>query len=342
MSNASNSTRGTTEPAHPDMEYRRLGRSGLTVSVVGLGCNNLGRSGTATESQQGSDAVVQAALDAGITLFDTADTYGREPGLSETRLGKSLGGHREDVIVATKFGMDTSGANGRDFGARGSRRYIMRAVEASLGRLGTDYIDLYQFHTPDPLTPIDETLAALDDLVASGKVRYVGHSNRAGWQIAEAEFTARSGGYTRFVSSQNHYNLLDRRAELEVLPASTAFGLGVLPYFPLANGLLTGKYSSGQAPEGSRLTHSRQNLLENADFGQLAELGDFAAARDLTSVQVAFSWLAAQTPVSSVIAGATRVEQVRQNAVAASWKPSAVDLAELDRIFPREPKVALF
>lgn len=342
MSNASNSTRGTAPEAHPEMEYRRLGRSGLTVSVVGLGCNNLGRSGTATESQEGTDAVVHAALDAGITLFDTADTYGREPGLSESRLGKALGGHREDVIVATKFGMDTAGANGRDFGARGSRRYIMRAVEASLGRLGTDYIDLYQFHTPDPLTPIDETLAALDDLVASGKVRYVGHSNRAGWQIAEAEFTARSGGYTRFVSSQNHYNLLDRRAELEVLPASAAYGLGVLPYFPLANGLLTGKYSAGQAPEGSRLTHSRQNLLEKADFDQLAALGDFAAARDLTAVQVAFSWLAAQSPVASVIAGATRIEQVRQNAVAASWKPTVEDLAELDRIFPREPKVALF
>ncbi|HXD27127.1 MAG TPA: aldo/keto reductase [Arthrobacter sp.] len=324
------------------MEYRRLGRSGLTVSVVGLGCNNLGRSGTATESQQGTDAVVHAALDAGITLFDTADTYGREPGLSETRLGKALGGHRDEVIVATKFGMDAGGANGRDFGARGSRRYIMRAVEASLGRLGTDYIDLYQLHTPDPLTPIDETLAALDDLVASGKVRYIGHSNRAGWQIAEAEFTARSGGYTRFISSQNHYNLLDRRAELEVLPASQAYGLGVLPYFPLANGLLTGKYSDGRAPEGSRLTHSRQNLLEKADFAQLAELGDFAAARGLTPVQVAFSWLAAQSPVSSVIAGATRVDQVRQNALAASWAPGAEDLAELDRIFPREPKVALF
>lgn len=342
MSIASNSTRTPAPQAHPDMEYRRLGHSGLTVSVVGLGCNNLGRSGTATESQQGTDAVVHAALDAGITLFDTADTYGREPGLSETRLGKALGGHRDEVIVATKFGMDAGGANGRDFGARGSRRYIMRAVEASLGRLGTDYIDLYQFHTPDALTPIDETLAALDDLVASGKVRYIGHSNRAGWQIAEAEFTARSGGYTRFISSQNHYNLLDRRAELEVLPASQAYGLGLLPYFPLANGLLTGKYSDGRAPEGSRLTHSRQNLLEKADFAQLAALGDFAAARDLTPVQVAFSWLAAQTPVSSVIAGATRVDQVRQNALAASWTPGPEDLAELDRIFPREPKVALF
>lgn len=342
MSSPGNSTRTATAETPPDMEYRRLGRSGLSVSVVGLGCNNLGRSGTATESQEGTNAIVHAALDAGITLFDTADTYGREPGLSETRLGKALGRRREDVVVATKFGMDAGGANGRDFGARGSRKYIMQSVEASLGRLGTDYIDLYQFHTPDDLTPIDETLAALDDLVASGKVRYIGHSNRAGWQIAEAEFTARTGGYTRFISSQNHYNLLDRRAELEVLPASNAYGLGVLPYFPLANGLLTGKYTTGQAPTGSRLSHSRQNLLERADFDQLSELADFAAARHLTPVQVAFSWLAAQAPVSSVIAGATRVEQVRQNAAAAAWKPTADDLIELDRIFPREPKVALF
>ena len=322
--------------------YNRLGASGLTVSTVGLGCNNLGRSGTKTEDQAGTDAVVNAAIDAGITLFDTADTYGAVPGLSEERLGKALGARRDDVVLATKFGMDMQGANGRDFDARGSRRYIVKAAEASLRRLGTDWIDLYQFHTPDPLTPIEETLAALDDLVRSGKVRYIGHSNRAGWQIAEAEFTARAGGYTPFISAQNHYNLLDRRAELEVVPAAEAYGLGILPYFPLANGLLTGKYSSGKAPEGSRLTHSRQNLLEKADFDQLAEFGAFAKDRGLTEVQVAFSWLAAQPAVSSVIAGATTVEQVQQNAEAAFWEPSAKDLEELDRIFPRVPKVALF
>ncbi|MET1036058.1 MAG: aldo/keto reductase [Arthrobacter sp.] len=324
------------------MEYRRLGDSGLAVSVVGLGCNNLGRSGTATESQDGTDAVVHAAIDAGVTLFDTADSYGAEPGLSETRLGKALGGRRDDVVVATKFGMDMRGANGRDFGARGSRRYIATAVEASLRRLGTDYIDLYQFHVPDALTPIEETLAALDDLVRAGKVRYIGHSNRAGWQIAEAEFVARQGGYAPFVSSQSHYNLLDRRAELEVVPAAEAYGLGVLPYFPLANGLLTGKYSAGRAPEGSRLTHSRQNLLERADFGQLREFGDFARERGLTELQVAFSWLAAQPTVSSVIAGATRPEQVVENAGSAAWVPTAGDLEVLDGIFPRTPKVALF
>ncbi|UPO78017.1 aldo/keto reductase [Arthrobacter sp. Helios] len=322
--------------------YNRLGNSGLTVSTVGLGCNNLGRPGTATESQEGTDAVVHAAVDAGITLFDTADTYGAVPGLSEERLGKALGSRRSDVVLATKFGMDMKGVNGPDFDARGSRRYIMTAVEASLRRLGTDWIDLYQFHTPDPLTPIDETLAALDDLVTSGKVRYIGHSNRAGWQIAEAEFTARAAGSTRFISAQNHYNLLDRRAELEVTPAAEAYGLGVLPYFPLANGLLTGKYSSGSAPEGSRLTHSRTNLLQDADYDQLREFGQFAAERGLSEIQVAFSWLASRPSVSSVIAGATKPEQIRQNAEAASWVPSDKDLEELDRIFPQAPKVALF
>lgn len=322
--------------------YNRLGNSGLTVSTVGLGCNNLGRPGTATESQEGTDAVVHAAVDAGITLFDTADTYGAVPGLSEERLGKALGSRRSDVVLATKFGMDMKGVNGPDFDARGSRRYIMTAVEASLRRLGTDWIDLYQFHTPDPLTPIDETLAALDDLVTSGKVRYIGHSNRAGWQIAEAEFTARAAGSTRFISAQNHYNLLDRRAELEVTPAAEAYGLGVLPYFPLANGLLTGKYSSGSAPEGSRLTHSRTNLLQDADYDQLREFGQFAAERGLSEIQVAFSWLASRPSVSSVIAGATKPEQIRQNAEAASWVPSDEDLEDLDRIFPQAPKVALF
>jgi len=324
------------------MDIRRLGRSGLAVSVVGLGCNNLGRRGAATETQEGTDAVVHAALDAGVTLFDVADTYGAEPGLSETMLGRALGRRRDEVVLATKFGMDVRGANGPDFGARGSRRYIMTAVEASLRRLGTDHIDLYQFHTPDPETPVEETLSALDDLVRSGKVRYVGHSNRAGWQIAEAEFVARARGGARFISSQNHYNLLDRRAELEVTPASEAYGLGVLPYFPLASGLLTGKYSSGEAPEGSRLTHSRRHMLEEADLDQLRAFGDFARGRGLTELQVAFSWLASRPSVDSVIAGATRPEQVRDNAEAVGWVPTAEDEAALDEIFPPVDKVALF
>jgi len=325
-----------------EMNYVHLGHSGLVVSEIGLGCNNLGRPGTATLTQEGTDAVVHAAIDAGVTLFDTADTYGAEPGLSEERLGVALKGRRDDVVVATKFGMDARGANGADFGARGSRRYIVKAAEASLRRLGTDHIDLYQFHTPDAGTPIDETLAALDALVSAGKVRYIGHSNRAGWQIAEAEFVARELGTERFVSAQNHYNLLDRRAELEVLPASRTYGLGVLPYFPLANGLLTGKYSGGVAPEGSRLSHSRQEYLENADLEQLRAFGEFASARGVSEVNVAFSWLLAQDPVASVIAGATRPEQIVENAGAGAWVPGDEDLAELDELFPAAARIALF
>lgn len=324
------------------MRHTRLGRSGLTVSVVGLGCNNLGRPGTATLEQDGTDAVVHAALDAGITFFDVADIYGAQPGLSEERLGRALGARRDDVVIGTKFGMDMAGANGVDHDARGSRRYIVRAVEASLRRLGTDWIDLYQFHTPDPATPIDETLRALDDLVRAGKVRYVGHSNRTGWQIAQAEYVARELGTERFVSAQNHYNLLDRRAELEVVPAAAEFSLGVLPYFPLANGLLTGKYSQGAAPEGSRLSHVRQHMVADADLEQLAAFGEFARARGITEVQAAIGWLAAQGPVSSVIAGATRTGQVAENARAADWEATEADLAELDALFPGPEKVALF
>lgn len=324
------------------MRHTRLGRSGLTVSVIGLGCNNLGRPGTATLEQAGTDAVVHAALDAGITFFDVADIYGAEPGLSEERLGRALGARRDEVVIGTKFGMDMGGVAGDDGGARGSRRYIVRAVEDSLRRLGTDWIDLYQFHTPDPATPIEETLRALDDLVRAGKVRYVGHSNRAGWQIAQAEYVARELGVERFVSAQNHYNLLDRRAELEVVPAAAEFGLGVLPYFPLANGLLTGKYSQGDAPEGSRLSHVRQHMVADADLEQLAAFGRFARERGITEVQAAIGWLAAQGPVPSVIAGATRAAQVVENAAAADWLATAEDLAELDALFPGPEKVALF
>ena len=324
------------------IEHRQVGRSGLTVSTVGLGCNNLGRIGSITESQEGSDAVVHAALDAGITLFDMADMYGSFAGQGETMLGRALGAERDNVVVATKFGLDAGGANGVDWGRRGSRKYIMQSVEASLRRLNTDYIDLYYYHSPDPQTPIGETLAALDDLVKQGKVLYLGHSNMAGWQIAEAEFTARISGGARFTASQNHYNLLDRRAELEVTPAAEAFGLGVMPYFPLANGLLTGKYSAGKVPAGSRLSYTRQHMVEGADRDQLKAFGDFAAERGLSEVQVAFSWLASRPSVASVIAGATKPEQVRENAQAASWAPSAEDLAALDVIFPKEPRTALF
>lgn len=315
-------------------EYRRLGTSGLSVSVVGLGCNNLGRPGTASESQRGAAAVVGAALEAGITLFDVADSYGRAPGVSEELLGRALGKSRDDVIVATKFGLDLKGLNGPDWGARGSRRYIVKAVESSLKRLNTEWIDLYQYHAPDPATPMDETLAALDSLVQSGKVRYIGHSNFAGWQVAEAEYVARQLGTTRFISAQNQYNLLERSVEREVVPAARAYGLGLLPYLPLANGLLTGKYAAGHAPAGSRLTHSRTNLLDQANWEQLADFSSYARARSLTELEVAFSWLASRPTVASVIAGATKPEQVHLNAGAARWVPSEADLGELDHIFP--------
>lgn len=315
------------------------------VSSVGLGCNNLGRARTPTESQEGTDAVVRASLEAGITLFDVADMYGKEPGLSEQMFGKALraaGSAAQDAVVVSKFGLDMKGSYGQDHGARGSRRYLQRAVEGSLQRLGRDHIDLYFYHSPDGITPPEETLAALDDLVRAGKVRYIGTSNHAGWQIAEAEYIARASGGTRYVAAENHYNLLDRRAELEVLPAARRFGLGLLPYFPLANGLLTGKYRHGQAPDGSRLSHSKKEVLAGADWEQIERFVAFAEERGTTPLQVAFGWLASRPPVSSVIAGATTPEQVRTNAAATSWVPTPEDEAALDEIFPAPEKIALF
>jgi aryl-alcohol dehydrogenase-like predicted oxidoreductase len=315
------------------MRYRRLGRSGLVVSVVGLGCNNFGRKVDAA----GTRAVVDAALDAGITLFDTSDSYGERPGLSEEFLGAALAGRRDEVILATKFGNDLRGANGPDWGARGSRRYVARAVEASLRRLGTDYIDLYQMHYPDPHTPIEETLSALDDLVRAGKVRYLGNSNFAGWQVADADWTARTGNLTPFVSAQNEYSLLRREAEAELVPACQRFGLGVLPYFPLASGLLTGKYRRGQQPPaGTRLSVERyRSWLERAPWDVIEALEKYAAERGLRMLDVAIGGLAAQPAVASVIAGATTPEQVRANVAAAEWQPSTEDLSALDAITKR-------
>ncbi|MFF0469745.1 aldo/keto reductase [Micromonospora zamorensis] len=315
-----------------EMTYRRLGDSGLVVSVVGIGCNNFGRK----LDLDGTRAVVDAALDAGITLFDTADIYGEPQGGSEELLGQALKGRRDDVVVATKFGMDMNGLNGPDFGARGSRRYIARAVEASLRRLGTDHIDLYQMHEPDPGTPIDETLAALDDLVRDGKVRYLGNSNFAGWQIADADWVASSNGRARFISAQNHYSLLERSVESEVIPACERFGLGMLPFFPLANGLLTGKYKrSGQPPAGSRLSGGGRyaERLAAADWDTIEAIEAYAAERGLSMLQVAIGGLAAQPAVTSVIAGATTPEQVVANAAAGTWEPSDEDLTALRAIF---------
>jgi aryl-alcohol dehydrogenase-like predicted oxidoreductase len=315
------------------VRYRPLGRSGLIVSVVGLGCNNVGRG----LDVAGTRKVVDAALDAGITLLDVADTYGGRRGESEEILGEVLGGRRDDVVLATKFGMDMRGANGPDWGARGSRRYVRRAVEASLRRLRTDHIDLYQYHVPDGITPVAETLAALHELVLAGKVRYVGSSNFAGWQVAEADHVAAGLGAERFISAQNEYSLLDRRAEAELIPACEAYGVGVLPFFPLANGLLTGKYSRDvPPPAGTRLGDRKRELYERAPWDTLDRLARYAADRGLKMIDVAVGGLAAQPAVASVIAGATSPEQVRANARAAQWEPSAADLAELDQVLGRE------
>jgi aryl-alcohol dehydrogenase-like predicted oxidoreductase len=313
-----------------EMSYRRVGPSGLVVSVVGLGCNNFGRKLDAN----GTRTVVDAAFDAGITLFDTADIYGTPHGASEEQLGAALKGRRDEVVLATKFGMDMEGMNGADRGARGSRGYIIRAVEASLRRLDTDYIDLYQVHAPDPATPIDETLSALDDLVRSGKVRYLGNSNFAGWQIADADWTARAAGRTPFISAQNQYSLLHRDVETEILPACEHFGLGFLPFFPLDSGLLSGKYRRGEKPaEGTRLALQRYHRwLDGADWDKIEALSAYGAERGHSLLDVAIAGLASRPAVTSVIAGATTADQVHANVAAGGWELTAQDVAALDDI----------
>jgi len=311
------------------MRYRSLGTSGLVVSVAGLGGNNFGR----RLDVDATRAVVDAAMDAGITLIDTADSYGS--GRSEEFLGEVLAGRRDQVVLATKFGhRNVDLGYGPAAGAKGGRGYIMRAVEQSLRRLRTDYIDLYQIHTPDPATPIQETLAALTELVARGMVRYLGHSNFAGWQLAEAAGAARQLGTTGFVSAQNHWSLLERGAEAEVVPAARHYGLGVLPYFPLANGLLTGKVRRGvPPPEGSRLA-GRSGYITGDKLDRVEALIGWAQQHGVTVLDVSVGGLAAQPGCSSVIAGATSPEQVKANAQAASWVPSADQLADLDRLVP--------
>jgi aryl-alcohol dehydrogenase-like predicted oxidoreductase len=277
-------------------------------------------------------AVVDAAFDHGVNLFDTADIYGN--GDSETLLGRALRGRRDDAVVATKFGMDMQGLNGIDHGARGARRYIARAVEASLRRLDTDYIDLYQMHAPDPRTPVEETLSALDDLVRSGKVRYLGNSNFAGWQIADADWIARTKGYTPFISAQNEYSWLKREVETEVIPATQRFGLGMLPFFPLASGLLTGKYARGQQPPaGTRLADERlAPRLAAAPWEKIDAVQAFAKERGISILDAAIGGLAAQPTIGSVIAGATKPEQVAANVAAGQWIPSADELEQLRSI----------
>jgi aryl-alcohol dehydrogenase-like predicted oxidoreductase len=305
------------------MRTRRLGNEGPEVSVVGLGCNNFGR----RVDLEGTRAVVDAALDAGVTLLDTADVYGNKGG-SERALGEVLEGRRDSVLLATKFGGDM----GDGTRARGSRDYIRRAIDVSLERLRTDYVDLYQYHTPDHVTPYAETFGALDELVREGKVRYVGHSNLEPAEVEEVDALAREHGWARPVSAQNQFSLLRREAEDELLPVCERLGIGVLPYFPLASGLLTGKYKRGAPPpEGTRLA-VREEVFTEETWERLEALERFAAERGLTLLQVAISGLLAQPSVSSVIAGATKPEQVRANVAASVWEPTSDDIAALSAL----------
>jgi aryl-alcohol dehydrogenase-like predicted oxidoreductase len=310
------------------VEYRNLGNSGLVVSAVGLGTNNFG--GRATREQ--SKAVMDKALELGITCIDTSDSYppGASKGMSEELIGEFLLGRRQDVVVATKF---ASPMGEGPFWRGASRRYIYNAVHDSLRRLQTDYIDLYQVHFPDPKTPIEETMRALDDLVRSGEVRYVGCSNFRSWQIVEAQWVAKSDHLSPFISAQNRYNLLERDAEAEVLPVCLKYGLGQLPYYPLAGGFLTGKYRQGEPPpENTRLAQGGRmadTTLTEGNFAALSKLERFAEDRSHSVLDLAIAWLAAQPAVSSVIAGATRPDQVEANVRAGEWQLSAEEAAEV-------------
>jgi aryl-alcohol dehydrogenase-like predicted oxidoreductase len=306
---------------------RTLGRSDLRVSLVGLGCNNFGRLDI-----EASRKVVDRALDLGITLFDTADVYGDRGG-SEEQLGEILGSRRKHIVLATKFGMQMDDA-GEKKGA--SRRYIMEAVEASLKRLKTDWIDLYQLHQPDPETPLEETLGALNDLVQAGKVRHIGCSNLSAAQIAEAAEISRKKQWPAFISSQDEYSLLVRGVERELIPELQRQHMGLLPYFPLSSGLLTGKYKRNeQAPEGTRMAVIKRladRYMTDENWNKVERLQAFCAARGHSMLELAFSWLASQPCIASIIAGATRPEQVEQNVQAVNWKLSAVDVAEINAI----------
>jgi aryl-alcohol dehydrogenase-like predicted oxidoreductase len=311
------------------MEQRNLGKSGLLVSVVGLGCNNFG----GRIDLEATRKVVHKALDLGITFFDEADTYGDPRGSSEACLGEILGDRRKDIVLATKFArpMDTAG---HFQGA--SRRYIIAEVEASLKRLKTDWIDLYQQHQPDPLTPIEETLRALDDLVRQGKVRYIGCSTLPGWQVVEAQWTARYHGLHHFVSCQEEYSLLARRLDREMMPVLQAYDLGLIPFAPLANGLLTGKYQRHRPPpEGARLSYMQRaadRYLTESNWAVVEHLEGFAVERGHTLLELAISWLARRPQVASVIAGATRPEQVEENVGAAGWALTGEEMQAIDRM----------
>ena len=313
------------------MEYRNLGSSGLRVSLVGLGCNNFGMRLDLEQTR----AVVDRAFDLGITLFDTADMYGGRGG-SETQLGKILGHRRKDIVLASKFGMAMSD-DGTKIGAY--RRYIMSAVEDSLRRLKTDWIDLYQLHQPDPLTPLDETMQALDDLVTQGKIRYIGCSNLPSWQVVESQWISKSMGLNRFVSCQDEYNILNRNVEAELIPAMQKYGCGLLPYFPLASGLLTGKYKRTEMPEGARLTDmptfANRIYLTDENFDIVDNLNKFAHKTGHSILELAFGWMASRPTTASIIAGATKPEQIDANVAAVNWVLSQSEIDEVNKISAR-------
>lgn len=319
-----------------ELPHRRLGATGPLVSVVGIGCNNFGRPGTVTASFEGTRTVVDAAISAGITLFDTAEMYGEPPGTSELLLGEALRKYdRSAVVLATKWGHQAAHAHGAvTWGPKGARKYIRNAVQASLRRLQTDYIDLYQLHTPDPATEIDETLGVLDELVTEGVVRHIGHSNLSGPQITQADQAAARNGLQPFISAQNDYSLLNRQVEVDVLPAVERAAMGFLPYYPLANGLLTGKYTQHHSPSGTRLVDIKPQLLERADWGRLQAFQKLCDDAGLTMLQAAFGWLLSRGMLASVIAGATNAEQVHANAAAGRTELSTDVLAAIDKIFP--------
>ena len=310
------------------MEYRNLGTSGLRVSTVGLGCNNFGMRLDLEETR----AVVDRAIEKGITLFDTADMYGARGG-SEEQLGEILGPRRKDIVLASKFGMAMSD-DGTKIGA--SRRYIMSAVEDSLTRLKTDWLDLYQLHQEDPLTPMEETLRALEDLVTQGKVRYIGCSNLKSWQVVESQWISKSSGISRFVSCQDEYNILHREIEHALIPAMQRYGCGLLPYFPLASGLLTGKYQSNKMPEGARLTDmptfANRVYVTDENFSIVEKLNAFAKQHGHSLLELAFSWMAARPTTASIIAGATKPEQIDANVDAIGWKMTPEQISEVDNL----------
>ncbi len=312
------------------MRQRPFGATNLTVSAVGLGCNNFGIRLDAEDTRK----VVHAAFDAGVTLFDTADIYGNR-GDSERLLGKALGARRKDIVLVTKFGLPMDGSGRRQ---GGSRRYVRQALEASLKRLKTDWIDAYFMHRPDPATPIEETLRGLDDLVRQGKVRHIGCSNFSVAQIRAAQETARSKDLTAFAATEDQYNLLSRGIERELMPVIAAEKLALLPYFPLASGMLTGKYCLGRPmPEGTRLANPRYSdrFLNDGNFRIVERLEQFCAARGRTLLELAFGWLLAKPAVAGVIAGASTPEQLVQNANAAGWQLAADEVAEVDRLTER-------